>query len=419
MHPHANPEALGFCPERLQRVTDHLRGRVDAGQLPGWQVLVARGGRIALQAEYGDRDVEAGAPVTPDTIFRIYSMTKPITSVALMTLYEQGAFQLDDPVGRFIPELAELQVFAGGDAERYDTVPAERAVTLRDLLTHTAGFTYGFMQAHPVDAMYRAQGIGGVASSGTLADMVARLGQTPLQFQPGSRWNYSVATDILGHVIERISGEDLDDFLTRVILEPLGMRDTGFSVPAAAAERFAACYELTGQGTGDRTAAGFRLQDAPGTSPYLARPEFLSGGGGLVSTSADYLRFCQMLLGGGATTADGGEEVRILGPRTLDLMRRNHLPTGDDLTSMGQPVFSETRYDGIGFGLGWSVVLDPARAQVSGSVGELAWGGMASTAFWVDPAEDLAVIFMTQLIPSSAYPVRRYLRSLVYQALLD
>lgn len=398
----SNPEAAGLCPNRLQRITDHLKAYVDDGRLPGWQVLVARGGHVALRTEYGARDVEAGTPVTEDTIFRIHSMSKPITSVALMTLYEHGAFQLDEPIGRFIPELGALQVFAGGDAESFETVPTERSVTIRDLLTHTAGFTYGFMHAHPVDALYRARDISG----GSLADMVERLARIPLQFQPGTRWNYSVATDILGHLIERISGEDLDDFLARSIFEPLGMQDTGFWVPQRAVGRFACCYQ--------RTPDGFRLQDAATTSPYLRRPTFLSGGGGLVSTSADYLRFCQMLLGGGKL--DG---TRILGPRTLDLMRRNHLPTGGDLSSMGQAVFSETRYDGIGFGLGWSVVLDPARAQVSGNPGELAWGGMASTAFWIDPAEDLAVIFMTQLLPSSAYPVRRYLRSLVYQALVD
>jgi CubicO group peptidase (beta-lactamase class C family) len=402
----AHPEALGFDTERLERIPAFLRRYVDDGRLAGWQVVVARGGRVALEAVHGDRDVERGTPVTEDTLWRIYSMTKPITSVALMTLYEHGAFQLDDPVGRFLPELAELSVYAGGEGAAMETVAAERAVTIRDLLTHTAGFTYGFMQAHPVDALYRQRDIGGVQSSGTLADMVTRLGETPLQFQPGTRWNYSVATDVLGRLIEVIAGEDLDDFLTRTILEPLGMIDTGFSVPAGAEDRLGSCYE--------RTPDGFRLQDDAETSGYRQRPDFLSGGGGLVSTAADYLRFCRMILGGGEL--DG---VRILGPRTLDLMRRNHLPTGGDLTSMGQPVFSETRYDGIGFGLGWSVVLDPARAQVSGNPGELAWGGMASTAFWIDPADDLAVIFMTQLIPSSAYPIRRYLRSLVYQALVD
>jgi CubicO group peptidase (beta-lactamase class C family) len=405
MH-HASPDSVGLSARRLCRIDDHLARYVDEGRLAGWQVLVARGGQVAHLQQYGRRDLEADAPITEDTVFRIYSMTKPITSVALMTLYEQGHFQLDDPIERFIPELGDLQVFDTGDASQFTTVPAERSVTVRDLLTHTAGFTYGFMHAHPVDALYREKNIGGVATSGTLAEMVSKLGQTPLLCQPGSQWNYSVATDILGHLIERISGVSLDRFLATNLFEPLEMTDTGFHVDPDAADRFAACYEREGD--------GLRLQDAPSDSSWLQPPSFLSGGGGLVSTSADYLRFCRMLLGNGVLDGE-----RILGRKTLALMRMNHLPGGGDLTSMGQPVFSETRYDGIGFGLGWSVVLDPARAQVSGSVGELAWGGMASTAFWVDPVEDLAVIFMTQLIPSSAYPIRRELRALVYQALDD
>jgi CubicO group peptidase (beta-lactamase class C family) len=391
---------------RLERAVDHLKSYVDQGRLPGWQLLVARSGRVALDECYGLRDVEAAVTMTDDTVFRIYSMTKPITSVALMTLYEQGRFQLDDPIEHHIPELGALEVFDGGGEHDYRTVPAERSVTVRDLLTHTAGFTYGFMQAHPVDALYRAHSIGGVATPGTLAEMVAKLGELPLLFQPGARWSYSVATDICGHLVERLAGKPLDAYLREAILDPLDMNDTDFFVRPENADRFAACYEREGD--------GFRLTDAPATSPYLERPSFLAGGGGLVSTARDYLRFCQMILGGGEL---GGE--RILGRKTLSLMRMNHLPTGGDLASMGQAVFSETRYDGIGFGLGWSVVLDPARAQVSCSVGELAWGGLASTAFWIDPDEDLAVIFLTQLIPSSSYPVRRELRSLVYQSLVD
>lgn len=401
-----SPDRVGLSATRLERVVEHLKGYVDDGRLPGWQLLVARSGRIALQENYGLRDVAAQAPVTDDTVFRIYSMTKPVTSVALMTLYEQGRFQLDDPIGRHIPELAELEVFETGGEHDFRTLPTERPVTVRDLLTHTAGFTYGFMHAHPVDALYRARGIGGVASTGTLADMVRQLGELPLLFQPGARWSYSVATDICGHLIERLADKPLDAYFREAILDPLGMDDTDFFVRPENHERFAACYEREGD--------GFRLVDDPTTSSFLERPDFLAGGGGLVSTAADYLRFCQMVLGGGEL---GGE--RILGRKTLSLMRMNHLPTGDDLASMGQAVFSETRYDGIGFGLGWSVLLDPARAQVSGSIGELAWGGLASTCFWIDPDEDLAVIFLTQLIPSSSYPVRRELRALVYQALVD
>ncbi|MDZ7827433.1 MAG: serine hydrolase domain-containing protein [Gammaproteobacteria bacterium] len=409
-HPDAStsaPASVGLSARRLRRIDDHLARYVDDGHLPGWQVLVARGGQMAHLQQYGRRDLEADAPVTEDTLFRIYSMTKPITSVALMTLYEQGLFQLDDPIERFIPELGELQVFDTGDASQFTTVPAERSVTIRDLLTHTAGFTYGFMHAHPVDALYREKGIGGVATSGTLAEMVSRLGETPLLCQPGSQWNYSVATDILGHLIERISGTPLDRFLATNLFEPLGMKDTGFHVNPAARDRFAACYERKGD--------GLRLQDAPSESSYLEPPSFLSGGGGLVSTSADYLRFCRMLLGNGML--DG---KRILGRKTLALMAPEPPARGrrPDQHGPARVQRDPLRRHRLRPRLGRWCRIRP-EAQVAGSAGELAWGGMASTAFWVDPAEDLAVIFMTQLIPSSAYPIRRELRVLVYQALDD
>ncbi|MEE4383876.1 MAG: serine hydrolase domain-containing protein [Pseudomonadales bacterium] len=401
-----DPGSVGLDADRLARVATHLARYVDAGRLPGWQVLVARGGGIAFLEQGGLRDVEAGLPVEADTVFRIYSMTKPIVSVALLMLHERGLVQLDDPLARHLPELGELQVFAEGDTDGYRTVPVERPPTVRDLLTHTAGFTYGFLREHPVDALYRRERIAVTHGAGTLTEMVERLGRLPLRFQPGTRWNYSVATDVVGALVERLAGEPLDAWLAREILEPLGMEDTAFQVSDDQLPRFAACYERDGN--------GLRLQDAPADSPYRRPPDLLSGGGGLVSTAQDYVRFCQMLLGNGAL--DGH---RLLGRKTMELLRMNHLPTGGDLTSMGQPVFSETRYDGIGFGLGFSVLLDPARAQVAGSPGELAWGGMASTAFWVDPHEDLAVVFMTQLLPSSSYPLRRELRTLVHAAIVD
>lgn len=401
-----DPGSVGLDADRLARVTAHLDRYVDAGRLPGWQVLVARGGGIAFLEQGGLRDVEAELPVEADTVFRVYSMTKPIVSVALLMLHEQGLVQLDDPLARHLPELGELQVFAEGDRDGFRTVPVERPPTVRDLLTHTAGFTYGFLREHPVDALYRRERIAVTHGAGSLTEMVERLGRLPLRFQPGTRWNYSVATDVVGALIERLAGEPLDGWLARELLEPLGMEDTAFQVTEAQRARFAACYERDGP--------GLRLQDAPGESPYLRTPDLLSGGGGLVSTAQDYVRFCQMLLGGGAL---GGQ--RLLGRKTVELLGMNHLPTGGDLTSMGQPVFSETRYDGVGFGLGFSVLLDPARAQIAGSPGELAWGGMASTAFWVDPHEDLAVVFMTQLLPSSSYPLRRELRTLVHAAIVD
>ena len=400
-----DPDSVGLCAERLERLDAHLKAYVDDGRLPGWQVLITRRGRIAHNRCYGQRDVEGGKAVKTDSLFRIYSMTKPIVSVALMMLYERGLFQLDDPIDRVLPAFKDMTVFVGGDADNPQTVPAERGITYRDLLTHTAGLTYGFMQEHPVDALYRANKLNSPRL--TNAEFVERLGALPLRFQPGSRWSYSVATDVIGHLVEVLSGERLDHFLEKEIFSPLGMQDTAFSVPPGQLDRFSACYEYTGPGR-------YRRQDGVEDSTYREPPAFLSGGGGLVSSAVDYARFCQVILGGGAF-----EGVRLLGRKTVDLMGLNHLPTGGDLTSMGQPVFSETRYDGIGFGLGFSVVLDPAKAQVTGSPGELAWGGMASTAFWIDRSEDLAVVFMTQLLPSAAYPLRRALRVLVNQALID
>jgi CubicO group peptidase (beta-lactamase class C family) len=363
-------------------------------------VLVARRGQPVYLQRYGLCDVEAKKPVADDTIFRIYSMTKPITSVAILQLYEQGRFLLNTPVSAFIPAFKNLQVFASGDATHYETVPAQREVTFRDLLTHTAGFTYGTFGSHPVDTMYRER----APTTGTLAEMIEKLGTVPLLFSPGTRWNYSVATDILGYLVELIAGQPLDEYFAQHIFAPLGMVDTAFFVPPEKQARLAANYAFQ--------EGGFRLIDAPTTSTYLKPPTFRSGGGGLVSTAYDYWRFAQMLLNKGELNG-----VRILGRKTVELMTTNHMPNHGDLSSMGVPVFSETPYDGIGFGLGVSVMLDPAKAQILGSPGEFAWGGAASTAFWVDPAEEMIVILLTQLMPSSSYPVRRELRVLTYQAI--
>jgi CubicO group peptidase (beta-lactamase class C family) len=410
------PEDLGLSSERLARIGPFFEDRyVATGKLPGILTLVARRGQVAALACSGWLDVAERTPLDPDTIYRIYSMTKPIVSVALMTLYEEGCFQLDDPVSRFIPEFADLRVWDDGTPDSYRTRFLEREMNVRDLLTHTSGLTYGFMGRHPVDALYRRRGVEGrsVMTDATadpsvdLAAMVAKLAELPLVFTPGSRWSYSVATDVCGHLIQLMSGERLDAFLARRIFEPLRMVDTGFSVPEDRADRLAACYALTPKGP-------LTLTDAAATSSYLTAPTFLSGGGGLVSTAADYLRFATMLLGGGEL--DG---VRVLGRKTVEFMTANHLPTGGDLTSMGQPVFSETSYDGIGFGLGVSVMLDPVRAAVVGSVGEFGWGGAASTVFWVDPREELIGMALTQLIPSSSYPIRREMKALTYQALID
>jgi CubicO group peptidase (beta-lactamase class C family) len=343
-----------------------------------------------------------------EAIFRIYSMSKPITSVAVMMLYEQGRLQLDDPVHAFIPSWKNQRVFVSGNHPTFVTAPPARPMTIRDLLTHTSGLTYGFMERTNVDAAYRKLGVADRARPGdTLQTMVDTLAELPLEFSPGTRWNYSVATDVLGYVVEVVSGQRFDAFLHDHILAPLGMVDTGFTVAEAQLPRFACNYERQRDGS-------LRLIDAPQTSQYRTCSLF-SGGGGLVATAGDYFRFTAMLRQRGEL--DG---VRLLGRKTVELMTRNHLPGGQDLTQLAFPgLFTETAYAGVGFGLGFSVMLDPARAQIVGTPGEYAWGGAASTAFWVDPGEDLIFIFMTQLMPSSSYPLRRELRTLTYAALVD
>lgn len=399
------PEEVGLSSGRLENVTDWMSGLVEAGKLPGALCAVLRRDKLVYLQHCGLRDVEAAKPVEADTIFRFYSMTKPITTVAAMMLYEQGRFQLDDPVANYIPALGGLEVFISGDEDRYQTEATERDMTIRDLMTHTSGLTYGFLEEGPVDALYRANNIDFGESGLPLQDLVAKLGEMPLLCQPGAQWNYSVATDVLGHLVEVLSGQPLDDYFAERILRPLGMVDTGFHVPDAQIDRFAANYTPHRDG-------GLKLIDAVEGSRFSQPATTFSGGGGLVSTAADYIRFCRLIARRGEL--DG---VRLLGRKTVDYMTINHLP--GDLAQMGQATFAETSYDGIGFGLGFSVMLDPAKAQIVGSAGEHAWGGAASTAFWIDPVEDMIVIFLTQLMPSSAYPLRRQLKALTYQAIVD
>jgi CubicO group peptidase (beta-lactamase class C family) len=382
-----------------------MQRQVSDGRLAGVEVVINRRGRTAFHRCHGKRDLARGADATPDTIYRIYSMTKPLTAVAAMMLYEEGRFQLDDPITRHLPEFASQRVFTGGGYGAVITEPAQRDITFRDLLTHTSGLTYGFMQATPVDAMYRAQKVELPGAQEPLGDLIARLAKIPLIAQPGTEWNYSMASDVLGHLIAVVSGRPFEAFLRERVIAPLGMSDTGFFVPSDKVNRFAANYD---KGPDGRP----RLIDDPETSRFLTPPVAPSGGGGLVGTARDYMRFCQMLLQRGA---HGSE--RLLGRKTVELMTMNHLD--GDMAAMGQPRFAESNYYGIGFGLGFSVTLDPARAQILGSPGEYAWGGMASTAFWVDPQEDMAVVMMTQLTPSSTYPIRRELRVLAYQAVID
>jgi CubicO group peptidase (beta-lactamase class C family) len=412
-----DPTEVGVDPDRLARIPAFLDERyLRPGRLPGFILVVHRGGRTVHLSCQGHADVAARRPLEADAIVRIYSMSKPVTSVALMALHEQARFQLDDPVSRFLPGWDQLRVWSDGDPRRYTTTFPEREVRVRDLLTHTAGLTYGFMGRHPVDALYRRHGVG--APDADLATLCDQLAGLPLVFSPGTRWSYSVATDVAGRLVEVLSGQRFDEYLHKRIFEPLGMVDTGFWVPDEQAHRLAANYAIPSlspfpvpeDASGDDPVA---VDDGGEASPYRNRPALLSGGGGLVSTAADYLRFCRMLANGGEL--DG---ARVLGPRTVAHMTTNQLPSGGDLASMGQPVFSETSFAGFGFGLGFSVLLNPARADVVGSPGEFAWGGAASTLFWVDPSEELIVIGLTQLMPSSAYPIRRELRSLVYSSLV-
>ena len=404
MNVEASPEDVGLSTSRLARISGWMRRWVDSGRLPGLLVAVVRDDRLVWFETCGFRDVEQARPVEPDTIYRIYSMTKPITTVAALMLYEEGRFQLDDPVAKFIPSFADTRVFESGDAESFTTVPLARPVTVHDLMVHTSGLTYGFQHEHAVDALYRARGVEFNAGVGPLADIVEAAAAQPLVFQPGTRWNYSVSTDVLGRLVEIWSGAPLDTFFDERIFGPLGMRDTGFQVREGQAHRLASNYV---QSNGD----GFRLADRAPESPFLEPAVTLSGGGGLVSTAADYLRFMRMLRGRGAL-----EDMRLLGRKSVELMTMNHLP--GDLADMGRARFAEMPFAGVGFGLGVSVLLDPAKARILGSPGEYAWGGMASTSFWVDPAEDMLVLLLTQLMPSSAWPIRRELRVLTYQALL-
>ena len=399
--------AAGFDEARLERIDRHFGHYVEDGRLPGWLLLISRGGKVVRLSTRGHRDVEAGLAVEADTLFRIYSMTKPITAVAAMMLYEEGAFDLRDPVSRFIPAFDGVRVFQQGTALRPLTVPATEPIRIWHLLTHTAGLTYGFLHRHVVDEMYRAAGFEwGFPEGLDLAACCDRWASLPLLFEPGTEWNYSVASDVLGRVVEIASGRSLDAFFAERIFAPLGMTDTSFFVAPADAARLATLYLPDKAGRAARNDAF--------SAAALRRPNVHSGGSGLVSSAADYHRFTRMLLGGGQL--DG---VRLLSGRTVKYMSRNHLPGRADLGTFGRP-FGEGSLAGVGYGLGFAVLEDPVRSKVMSSVGELSWGGAASTAFFIDPAEELIVVFLTQLLPSTTHPLlRSQLRQLVYQALVD
>ena len=405
-----DPGEVGFAADRLTRLDDNFRRYVDGGLLKGWLLTVSRHGQLAYTASYGQRDAEAGLPVEPDTLWRIYSMTKPITSVATMMLYEEGAFELTDPVSRFIPSFTDMRVFAGGSDQRPVTVPATEPVRIWHLLTHTSGLTYGFHRVPPVAGLYRAAGFDLGMRPGTLEEAVDAWASLPLLFQPGTEWNYSVATDVLGRLVEVVSGQSLDEFFAQRLFGPLGMTDTSFYVKPDELPRLAALYARGIDGRAGR----FNSMAEEGRRP----PTMLSGGGGLVSTAADYNRFLNLLLARPDSPAGELDGVRLLSPTTVAYMGRNHLPGNQDLEQFGRPLNAESPQRGTGFGLGFAVVVDPVPNRVVASTGELSWGGAASTAFWIDPAQGITATFFTQLIPSSAHPIRSQLRQLVYQALV-
>jgi CubicO group peptidase (beta-lactamase class C family) len=411
-----NPDAAGFDPDRLRLVDAHLQERyIDPGKIAGAQVVVSRHGLVAHRSSLGSMDRERGRPVIDDTIWRYYSMTKPITGVALLSLYERGLFQLSDPIHRFLPEFRDMQVKERLPDGTSRLVDAERPITVRDAMMHMTGIGYGPRGARLDMATIgrrRDQGEDGSATGlghgATLESLVRSLAAEPLRFEPGTHWLYSWSTDVCARLVEVVSGERFDDYLQTTVFDPLGMGDTGFHVREDDLDRLAALYT---RGPDKQ----LQLLDDPETSSLRRQPTLLLGGGGLVGSTQDYLRFCEMLLNGGER-----EGVRVLGPKTVELMTTNHLPAGADLRSVALPGgYGEVGFDGMGFGLTVAVSNGPVPNGGIGSKGEFMWGGAASTIFWIDPAEELIVIFMTQLIPSGTFNFRGQLKSLVYAAIVD
>jgi CubicO group peptidase (beta-lactamase class C family) len=404
-----DPEELGFDAGRLARITAFLQERyVGPGLLPCAQLLVAREGEPVYFTSLGMARAGSAQPLREDAIFRVASMTKPVTSLAFMMLVEEGRASLDQPVAAVIPELERVEVYAGGGSggEPFRTAAPERPMLMVDLLRHTSGLTYDFQQVTPVDAAYRARGLVTIRGKTALEPFVAALGEIPLEFSPGTAWNYSVSTDVLALVVERLSGMPFDAFLARRIFEPLGMADTGFTVPPEKLHRLTDAWMIDAKG---ETVVYDRAEDSSWSRP----PAFLSGGGGLVSTVSDYHKLVRHFL----TLCGNFANIGLVSRKTFDLMRSNHLPGGADLTELSRSMFSEAIYSGQGFGLGFGINMDPVKAMAPGSAGEFYWGGIFSTFFFVDPVERVSMVFMTQLMPSSTYPVRRQLRTMIYAAL--
>ena len=400
-----SPASVGLDGKVMGNIRDYLKEQyVEPGKYVGTLTLVARKGEIAYLDALGFMDRENKKAMQEDAIFSIYSMSKPITSIALMQLYEKSLFRLDDPIHWHIPSWRNLRVYESGLYPNFLTSRPKRHMTIRDLLSHMSGLTYDFMLRTNVDAAYRKTKL---QATGDLQAMIDTLAQLPLEFSPGDQWNYSVSTDVCGYLVEHFSGMKLDKYFQKHIFDPLGMEDTGFSCAKEKVDRLASLYE-------QHPKKGPVLVDPGGAkTARVKKRKMLSGGGGLLSTMSDYYRFCSMLLNQGEL--DG---TRIIGRKTLAMMASNHLPDNKDLTEMSQSAFSETTYQGVGFGLGFSVILDPVKTQSLTDVGEYGWGGAASTVFWVNPKEEMVVIFLTQLLPSSTYKVRRELRSLVYSSLM-
>jgi CubicO group peptidase (beta-lactamase class C family) len=401
----AAPAATGFDPARLDRLDALLKSTVDEGRVTGLVTRLGRHGRTVDVNVYGRKSAATGAPMTEDTIFRIYSMSKPVTGVAMMILFEEGKWRLDDPISKHVPEFANLKVLKGvGPDGKPVLEDLRRQPTMRELMTHTAGFGYGLGGTDPVNAAFREKQV--LGSQG-LQQMIDKVAGIPLLAQPGEAWRYSIAVDIQGYVVEKLSGQSLDVFMAERIFKPLRMTDTGFQVPPEKLSRFAALYAPNPQAAGALVeASGPMVQD------YTQPPRMVSGGGGLVSTAADYARFCQMILNGGEL--DG---ARILAPATVELMSADHLPAGVGVTTDGQGTAAGVQ-SGVGFGLGFAVITDPAKAGVLAGKGTLSWGGAAGTWFWIDPKNALYYVGMLQRF-GGGLGLRERSSTLVYGALVQ
>ena len=400
-----NAQAAGLDVDRLERITRHINEKyITPGKIAGCQIQVSRKGITAYSKTFGLMDRERAKPLQDDTIFRIYSMSNPMTSVALMMLYEKGLFQLSDPVHRFIPSWKNQRVYVSGEGEALETKEPNTPITMRQILSHSGGLSYGATR-HPVDQVYKKLKIRNDKEE-TLATFVDKLSRVPLRFEPGEGWMYSLSTDVCGYLVEVISGMPFDEYLKTEIFEPLAMIDTSFDIAEDKISRLAANYQR-------RPDKSLGLFDDPENSTYSDEKKFYSGGGGLLSTTHDYRLFCEMLRQGGELNG-----VRLLGSRTLKLMTMNHLKGGKSLYELAVGIFSETAYEGIGFGLGFAMTIDQKETG-SLSREDYYWGGAASTVFWVDPLEDLIVIFMTQLMPSQTFDFRGQLKNIVYSAIVD